>query len=82
MSTTRISLADAKARFSEITRLAAAGETVIITKRGRAMARLSRAEAAPEPIDLAALRRLTDSMTGEGEDAGEFMRGMRDEARY
>lgn len=82
MSTTRINLAEAKARLSEITRLAAAGETVIITRRGQPLVRMSRAEEPRRSIDLAALRRLTDTMEGEGEDSGEFIRRMRDEARY
>lgn len=82
MEPMRISLADAKARLSEIARLAAAGETVIITRRGQPLVQLSRAEQPRTAIDLTALRRLTDSMAREGEDSGELVRRMRDEARY
>ena len=35
-----ITLADAKAHLSELTELAAAGETVIITKRGKPLVKL------------------------------------------
>lgn len=82
MESMRISLARAKAKLSEITRLAAAGETVIITRRGKPLAQISRARQQPRPIDLGALRRLTDSMGTPGEDSGDFTRRMRDQARY
>lgn len=39
-----VTLADAKARLSELTELAAAGQPVIITKHGRPVARMSRPE--------------------------------------
>jgi antitoxin (DNA-binding transcriptional repressor) of toxin-antitoxin stability system len=41
MNDTAVSLAEAKARFNELTELAAAGEEVVITKRGKPVVRLS-----------------------------------------
>lgn len=35
-----------------------------------------------KPIDLAALRALTDAMPMQSESAGDFVRRMRDEDRY
>lgn len=77
-----VTLADAKARLSELTELAASGESVIITKRGKPVARMSRPERPRRPIDLEALRRLTASMPAQAEEAAEFMRRMREDARY
>jgi prevent-host-death family protein len=77
-----ITLADAKAHLSELTELAAAGETVVITKRGKPVARLSQAERPRQPIDLDALRQLTASMPPQAEEAAEFMRRMREDVRY
>ncbi len=82
MSETTISLAAAKARLSELAERAAGGETVIITKRGKAVVRLSGPERPREPVELGALRRLTASMPAQGETAGELIRRMREEARY
>lgn len=77
-----ISLADAKARLSELVERAAAGETVCITRRGKPMAQLVPVVRTPKPIDVAALRALTDSMPLQAQSAGDFIRQMRDEDRY
>ena len=77
-----ITLADAKAHLSELTELAAAGESLIITKRGKPVARMSRPELPRQPIDLQRLRSLTASMPPQAEPAAESMRRMRDDARY
>ena len=77
-----VSLAESKAHLSELTDIAATGETVIITKRGKPVARLSKAEAPREPVDLGQLQRLTEAMPRQSEDAGRFMRRTREEARY
>lgn len=82
MVNTHVNLADAKARLSELAELAAAGETVVITKRGKPVAQLSRLQTPRKPVDLGALQRLTSSMPMQTEDAGRFMRRLRDEARY
>jgi prevent-host-death family protein len=77
-----VSLADAKARLSELVELAAAGESVCITRRGKPVAQLTPIKSPRKPIDIEALRALTDAMTPQTESAGEFMRRMRDEERY
>lgn len=82
MDSKTVSLADAKAHLSELADLAATGETVVITKRGKPVVRLSKPETPRKPVDLAVLQRLTASMPPQAEDAGSFMRGLRDDARY
>lgn len=82
MDSTTVSIADAKARLSELAELAASGETVVITKRGKPILQLSRPESPRRPVDVAALRRLTAKLPLEAEDAGSFMRKLRDGARY
>ncbi len=77
-----ISLAEAKARLSELIERAEAGETVVITKRGKPVAQLSRFGKKLKPIDFDAIREMTSKMTYQEESAGEFMRRMRDDARY
>jgi prevent-host-death family protein len=79
---TTISLAEAKAKLSELIERAAAGETVCITRRGKPIAQIIAAQRPREAIDAAALKRLTDTMTPQVESAGEFVRRMRDEDRY
>lgn len=77
-----ISLAEAKARLSELVEQAANGEEVIITKRGKPVARLSTVKRKFERVDAEALRKLTDSMPLQPVPAGEFVRAMRDSDRY
>lgn len=82
MTNKMVTLADAKVHLSKLTDLAAQGETVIITKHGKPVARVSRAEPLRKPVDLQALRDLTAGMPPLQEDAGSFMRRLRDDARY
>lgn len=83
VSETRVSLADAKARLSELADRASRGETIIITKRGKPVLQLSLPGKGPrQPIDKAALQRLTDSMPVQEEGAGDFMRELRNHSRY
>ncbi|MDO8378662.1 type II toxin-antitoxin system Phd/YefM family antitoxin [Phenylobacterium sp.] len=79
---TTVNLADAKAHFSELIAQAEGGEPVCITRRGKPVARLSAAVAPRKPVDLAALKALTDAMPAQGQSAGEFVRAMRDQDRY
>lgn len=78
----RYSLADAKARLSELIDRVEAGETVEITRRGRVVAKVSPAEKPRKPIDWDALTRLRARLPLQDEGAGEFVRRMRDDARY
>ena len=77
-----ISLAEAKAHLSELVDAAEAGETICITRRGKPVAHLVAITKPRKPIDVAALRALTDRMTPQEEGAGEFMRRLRDSYRY
>lgn len=75
-------LADAKARLSELIDRVEAGETVEITRRGKPAARLVPPEKQLKPIDWDALARLRASLPPQKQDAGEFIRWMRDTDRY
>ncbi|SEG61504.1 type II toxin-antitoxin system Phd/YefM family antitoxin [Bosea lathyri] len=77
-----VSLADAKAHLSELVDRAIAGEEICITRRGTPVARLTPIRPAKRRIDIAELRAVTEGSTPQTESAGEFMRRMRDDARY
>jgi prevent-host-death family protein len=77
-----VSLAEAKARLSALVERARTGESVCITRRGKPVARLVPAEAPRETIDAAELRALTDRLPRQEQSAGDFLREMRDDARY
>ena len=77
-----VNLAEAKAHLSKLVAQAESGETVCITRRGKPVARLSGAGVPRRPILLAELRALTDAMPAQAEEAGDFVRRMRDEDRY
>ncbi|HZZ66748.1 MAG TPA: type II toxin-antitoxin system prevent-host-death family antitoxin [Phenylobacterium sp.] len=79
---TDIPLADAKARLSELVARAAAGDPVRITRRGRPVAELTAIHQDRKPLDVAALKRLTDAMPMAAESAGDLVRQMRDEDRF
>lgn len=82
MDKTTVTFAEAKAHLSQLTERAAAGETVIITKRGKPVAQLTTPAAHRKPVDLAMLRHLTERMPKQSEEAGRFMRRVRDDARF
>lgn len=77
-----VNLADAKARLSALVDEAKAGESVVITRHGKPVAQLVPLAKAKKPIDFEALKAFTDSMPYQEEDAGTFMRRLRDDARY
>lgn len=72
------SLADAKARLSELIDKVEAGETVEITRRGKPAARLVPTEKKLKPIDWDALERLRASLPYQEKSAAELIREMRD----
>lgn len=76
-----ISLADAKARLSELVGRAEAGESLTITRRGKPAARLVAVDVPLQPIDLENLRRLRAKTPVAGISAVEIIRDMRD-GRY
>jgi len=77
-----VGLTEAKARLSELVDRAAAGETVCITRRGKAIAQITAVGTPREPIDVAALRALTDSIPRQRQPARDFVRALRDRSRY
>ncbi|MBV8776232.1 MAG: type II toxin-antitoxin system prevent-host-death family antitoxin [Alphaproteobacteria bacterium] len=77
-----VSLADAKARLSELVARAEAGEDVCITRRGKPVVRLTRVDRPKQPIDFEAWRKLRESMPKQEESTEDFIRRMRDDARY
>lgn len=77
-----VSLADAKARLSELVRRAQAGESISLTVRGKPVAKLVPEISPRAPVDIGALERLAASLPPQEEDAGTFMRRMRDDYRY
>lgn len=82
MDNTHIKLAYAKAHLSQLAERAAAGETLIITKRGKPVMQLGQAHAPRKPVDITALQRLTQAMPVQTEDAGAFMSRIRGEGGY
>jgi prevent-host-death family protein len=82
MSETILSLAEAKARLSELTERAAAGESVVITKRGKPIVRILRLNAERQRIDARALLALTDQQKTAPVDSAAFLRTLREDARY
>lgn len=77
-----VNLAHAKAHLSELVEEAAGGDTICITRRGKPVAQISAVARPRKPVDVAALRALTEKMQMQPESAGEFVRRMRDEDRY
>ena len=77
-----ISLAEAKARLSELVARAAEGETVQITRRGKPVAQLTPIQRPRKPIDIALLRSVSEKTPMQSESAGDFIRRMRMTLRY
>jgi prevent-host-death family protein len=78
----KVNLAEAKAHLSELVERAAAGETVEILRRGKAVARIVAAERPKKAIILSDLQALTKKSPKQRESAAKFIRRMRDDARY
>ena len=77
-----INLSDAKAHLSELVDRVEAGDSIDITRRGKAVARLTAVAAPRASVDAALLQRLTASMAPQGETAADLVRAMRDGDRY
>ncbi|MBN9067053.1 MAG: type II toxin-antitoxin system prevent-host-death family antitoxin [Rhizobiales bacterium] len=75
-----VTLADAKARLSELVGKAERGEIVRITRRGKLVAQI--VSAPSKPMDLAALQKVSSTIRPQPESAGDFMRRIRDDERY
>lgn len=77
-----VSLADAKAHLSDLVSRAEAGETVEITRRGRAVARLTPIDQPKKPVDLAMLDALMARLSCEDDGSVDTVAQMRAAARY
>ena len=77
----RVSLAKARVRLDEHLDEAAAGREAIITRRGKAVARLITAVRPTNPLPLRELAGSRATMPSSGRSAAELVREVRDE-RY
>lgn len=76
------SVAEARARFSELIAAVEAGETVVITRRGEPVVDMSAHRKPPRKIDVDWLRRQTAKIPYSPVDSGDLVREMRDIDRY
>jgi prevent-host-death family protein len=76
------SVAEAKAHLSELLDRVEQGEEIVITRRGKPVAKVSGVQRKLEPIDWDEIDRIRESMPFQEESAGDFIRRMRDEDRY
>lgn len=74
-----VNLAQAKARLSELLDKVEAGEKVIITRRGKVVARLSAVVRPKKPLPLRELAGFRASMPRLRRPAAELLREARDE---
>lgn len=77
-----INLAEAKAHLSALVDRVEGGDTITITRRGKAVARLAPAVTTLRPVDPEALRAITATMPVQPHGASRFVREMRDDERY
>ncbi|SDY60427.1 prevent-host-death family protein [Modestobacter sp. DSM 44400] len=77
-----VSVAEAKAHLSELVAAVEAGESILITKRGKPVARISPERPPRRKITFEWLEEMAAGMPVEDEGAGDFMRRMRDDERY
>ncbi|WP_446831773.1 type II toxin-antitoxin system Phd/YefM family antitoxin [Candidatus Foliamicus sp.] len=74
-----VSIAQAKARLSELLNKVEAGQEVVITRRGKAVARLSPTANPKKPLPLADLAVFRTSMSSLRRPAADLLREARDE---
>jgi prevent-host-death family protein len=77
----KVSVVEAKARFSEILAQVESGAEVQITRRGKPVARLSAVEQAKKPLDLSGIDAFRAALAPSKRRSVELIRRMRDE-RY
>lgn len=77
-----VSLAEAKSKLSELVAAAEAGETIVITKRGRPVVELHAPSETRLKVELELLHKATQGMSEQSENAGDVVRRLRDDARY
>ena len=77
-----INVADAKAHLSELIARAEAGETIQISRRGKPVVELRKAEPDKKRIDPAMLRAVTSTLPPASTPGADLVREMRDGERY
>lgn len=77
-----INLADAKAHLSELIDRIESGETIEITRRGKAVARLTPVAKPRKQVSAEQLKAVADTMPAQNGSAADLVRSMRDGARY
>ncbi|MDP2822204.1 MAG: type II toxin-antitoxin system prevent-host-death family antitoxin [Sulfuritalea sp.] len=73
-----VSLAEAKAHLSELLNTVEAGEEIVITRHGRAVARVSPPERQKLPLPLKRLAALRNSAPAWTEPSANLVRQLRD----
>jgi prevent-host-death family protein len=74
-----VSLAQAKARLSELLDKVEAGEEIVVTRHGKAVARISAATKQKTPLRLDELAAFRATMPSLGQPSVELLRAIRDE---
>jgi len=73
-----VSLAEAKAHLSELLNKVEAGEEIVITRHGRAVARVSPPEQQKQPLPLKRLAALRNAVPAWTEPSASLVRQLRD----
>lgn len=73
-----VSLAEAKAHLSELLNTVEAGEEIVITRHGRAVARVSPPEKQKRPLPLKRLAALRSTVPAWTEPSANLVRQLRD----
>jgi antitoxin (DNA-binding transcriptional repressor) of toxin-antitoxin stability system len=77
-----VNLAQAKAHLSELLDRVQSGEEVIITRRGKPVARIRQAVQAKKPVPVERLAAFRARVTRWQKDSAKLLREMRDAERY
>ena len=75
----RINLTDARAHLSELIDRVEAGASIDITRRGKAVARLTAVTKPRKRIDAVLFQSLTATMPPQTREAADMVRSMRDD---
>ena len=78
---TTCTVAEAKARLSELLTRVERGEELVITRRGRPVANLSPIRPVRQAVDWKMIKAFRTGMTARGDTAADLVRKVRD-ARY
>lgn len=73
-----VSLVEAKAHLSELLTTVEAGEEVVITRHGRAVAKVSPAKTPKQPLPLQRLAALRAKMPAWSQPSADIIRKLRD----